>query len=49
MTYKEKEILRKDLNILREISQCLIVYILMLLFIGIICGIGIVMFKLLGL
>lgn len=49
MTPIEKEILRTDLKILGEISECLMMYVLILLFVGIICGIGIVILKLLGL
>lgn len=49
MTSIEKEILRTDLKILGEISKCLIVYVLMLLFVGIGCGIGIIILKLFGL
>jgi len=45
----EKEILRKELKILGEISKCLILYVIILLVIGIVCGIVIVVFKLFGL
>jgi hypothetical protein len=49
MTPIEKEILRTDLKILGEISECLMGYVLILLFIGIVCGIGIIILRLLGL
>ena len=49
MTPIEKEILRKELKVLGEISKCLIAYVIILLFTGIVCGIVIVILKLFGL